>query len=835
MRKLTFYTAHQRLQILLVVAVLLACSGIALAQEPERERPEPTDTARLQAQANTMFDDDSVLPTRLQLLAAEYAQYERSVADLERDAVPPPFESALGASVRGPGGYIILEVDTTGDAPGVLQALESLGLVSGGAYQSRVSGLLPISNLPAVDRIAGIRSVSTNEYATRVGIVTSQADSGMDVNIARNAYGLDGSGVTVGVLSDSYDCYSNPRGENAQAVPLRSPDAAEDISTGDLKAPTFVQEPGTCVGGTDEGRALMQLILDLAPGVDLQFHTANGGEAAFAAGIQELQSEGSDIIVDDIIYFGEAFFQDDLIAQSANSVVNGGVPFFSAAGNEGSDYYVEPFRNSGVNWVVPPTDQVEGFACATLNDTYRLHDFDPGPGVDTRARFTDPGNPDPNVPNDGVRFYLQWDDAHGSISGGSPVDSYVSYFIVRAGTNIIVDCGDDFFAAGPNDPIQFGFGTDGTGAQYDMIVGYRVGPERSDPPSYLALYNVGTRIQTEEYLSGRPTLFGHANAVNVAAVGAVDYRFPTFPASFTALGGIPIFFNSIGQRLPTPVVRTQPRFAAEQNTDTTFFIPGRDIDNNGFPNFSGTSAAAPHAAAIAALIKECDPSLTPAQIYNAMSQTAVDISTAPAAPGYDFYTGAGVIDADAALERIAIEIDLKGNGTAIPDGSIATSVQNSTDFGTLRVSGQANTNSFVIFNATPNCGFIQLTGSPAVQITGPNAVDFEVVLQPSDTDIRSDELGTTFFIRFNPTKAGIREATVRFNNNDPDEGVYTFKIRGLGLPDFNGDNRVTPQDVVVVTNRVGDSSAVAQYDLNNDGVVNILDVEIVIGQLGQTA
>src|SRR5690606_22475487 len=66
------------------------------------------------------------------------------------------------------------------------------------------------------------------------------------------------------------------------------------------------------------------------------FHTALGGEAVFATGIDRLVACGADVIVDDIIYFLEPVFQDGIVADAAARAVRAGRPFFSAAGNNGT-------------------------------------------------------------------------------------------------------------------------------------------------------------------------------------------------------------------------------------------------------------------------------------------------------------------------------------------------------------------------------------------------------------------------------------------------------------------------------------------------------------------
>ena len=116
--------------------------------------------------------------------------------------------------------------------------------------------------------------------------------------------------------------------------------------------------------------------------------------------------------------------------------------------------------------------------------------------------------------------------------------------------------------------------------------------------------------------------------------------------SFSSGGGTPILFNIDGSRKSVAEDRLQPRFTATDGTITTFFGQEEDLEPNG-PGFYffGTSAAAPHAAAVAALLLQVNPDLTPLDVYDIMSSTAIDMGPS----GFDFDSGAGLVDALAAV------------------------------------------------------------------------------------------------------------------------------------------------------------------------------------------
>src|SRR5208282_1539417 len=106
---------------------------------------------------------------------------------------------------------------------------------------------------------------------------------------------------------------------------------------------------------------------------------------------------------------------------------------------------------------------------------------------------------------------------------------------------------------------------------------------------------------------------------------------PITPGNFSSTGG---------------TVRQKPDITAADGVTNDLTYGG------GLNPFYGTSAAAPHAAAIAALLKSYNTNLTAAQIRMVLTNTALDIM----APGWDQDSGAGIVMALAALQ--AVEPDL---------------------------------------------------------------------------------------------------------------------------------------------------------------------------------
>src|SRR5947208_12952037 len=97
--------------------------------------------------------------------------------------------------------------------------------------------------------------------------------------------------------------------------------------------------------GTDEGRAMLEIVHDVAPGARLSFATAGTTQTQFRNNIIALASAGANVLVDDFTFLTEPMFQDGIVAQAVDQVVALGIPYFSAAGNLGHSSYEQGYRN----------------------------------------------------------------------------------------------------------------------------------------------------------------------------------------------------------------------------------------------------------------------------------------------------------------------------------------------------------------------------------------------------------------------------------------------------------------------------------------------------------
>lgn len=419
------------------------------------------------------------------------------------------------------------------------------------------------------------------------GSVSGEADCVMRARDARDISGLDGAGVSVGVMSDGVE------------------GMATSIASGDLPADTKVIDSGPA--DRREGRAMMEIVHDMAPGAQLTFSSGSGSTGQFLASAQALAAAGCDIIVDDLGLASEPFFEDGPVARAVSDIVSGGVTYLTSAGNNGMTHYAGNYVDGGGVTLNP------GGAAPDRVTLLHAHTFSTD-GAGAAVNLL----PVLVKAKQSATVVLQWADPW--LNAADDYDLYVVgqsdgvHTTVRRSTNTQngAGCNPTEWVNAPNDTNAdrwfFAVVNKSTGAACSLRI----------------IINGSGSIQSPV---AQGSVYGQASVPSVITVGAISANAPPYLTAelFSSQGPADI-------RFPVAVLRPKPDVCGVDGVTTT--VPG-------FSPFYGTSAAAPAVAAVAALMKQQLPTLTPAQVQSGLAATAIDI----AAPGVDSVSGAGRVDA----------------------------------------------------------------------------------------------------------------------------------------------------------------------------------------------
>ena len=447
---------------------------------------------------------------------------------------------------------------------------------------------------------------------------------------ARRKFGMNGSGVKIGVISDGV---SNLRISQAM---------------GHLGAVTVL--PGQA-GTGDEGTAMLEIVHSIAPGAQLYFSTAGGTLPNFAQNIRNMRAAGCDIILDDFAPLSETPFHDGQLPnvisprnlgaaiQAVNDVVASGAMYFGGTGNWGN-------KNDGMTGTWEGDFKDGGEATGPLAGAGSVHDF--GSALFNTIIFR------PEVEG----LTLHWADPLGG--SANDYDLYVldaaGATVVAASTNVQNGAQDPFESVGPQ----------AIGRR--IVIVKRAGESRF-------LHLAGTRsrftIFTEGGTRGHHTAAGCISSApvpaNIAFANIPGSPTGPYPNAFNASNKVELlsadgprrlFFRADGSPY-TPgnysstggIVRQKPDLAAADGVLTSgaggFIV---------FPGllyrvpFFGASSTGAHTGAIAALLKSAQPSLTNDRIKDALLSTAIDIE----APGIDRDSGHGLVMAYEAAEYLKL-------------------------------------------------------------------------------------------------------------------------------------------------------------------------------------
>jgi hypothetical protein len=599
--------------------------------------------------------EDEALSSRLQVLAKPSVRQSSDGAQARAVAL---LAHGPGSLVRTGDGSLVVQVRVDGDLRRSASGLRGAGarIVHLSPTYDTITAAVAQRNLRAVGELPGVEYVeeavqpmtgsaadpqaSDQEPPNRAaaglnncatGGPVTEAVAQMGINAARTQYEVDGSGVHIGVLSDSFDTYS-----------LAGTHAANDIASGDLPGPANPCGRTTPVDVTDpsdddlddngtedffdEGRAMTQAVHDIAPEAQLSFSTAEPTDTVFADHIRALATDGADVIADDIIYFNEPVYQDGIIAEAINEVTSQGVSYMTMAYNSNR---IIGGQNAN-SWEAPA---YRSTACPAAVGGTDCMDFDPGAGTDSTYRITVGAG-------SRVRMGLNWAEPQFGVT-----DNFDLFMLNAAGDTVTFSSTANNITSGRAfEGILLNAGAagdrffvikrvSGTGTPRLTLIN-----SDNAATSYTALPEWNATNSTDSF---GPTIYGHNGAAAAQTLGAVPFNNSSTIESYSARGPVTHLFGPVVGTTPaavlaSPQVLAKPDLSATDGGINTFFGPGN--------RFFGTSQSAPQAAAVAALQLQANPSLTPAQVRAGQVAGAAPVGAFGANAA-----GAGLLQAPAAI------------------------------------------------------------------------------------------------------------------------------------------------------------------------------------------
>ncbi len=504
--------------------------------------------------------------------------------------------------------------------PELFDQLENLGGKIDGQGLGVIQAWIPINALESLAALPEVLYIQPPDYGqTNIGSVTSEGDGILLANTARQQFGVTGQGVRVGVISDglkgleesiaSGDLPPTTFHCQAQSITLRT--------NGCLSGEILVETSGGVIGKSfrsdndlaagAEGTAMLEIIHDLAPGAELWF--TNGTTPVDWIDRAIFLSDNVDVVVSDVTYGG--FFPDgqNALAQVGAEIINNpsnrSRAFFQSVGNHAISHYSGDYSDSGTGNSLGNYHLFSAISGETTGPST--------PGIANKITLLP-------FPFGSVTVYLSWNDP----ANASTNNYDLGLFDCTSGSELDVSLGIQNGSQPPAETVSFS-----NSASVPFEVCYVIQKALQAAPRTLNVIIVGVPEGSHEFNTPGHSLTAPADTFgNLIAVGAVHHSSPNQVQPFSSQG-------------PTFDGRLKPDLVATDGVAVT--------GAGGFPSpFFGTSAAAPHAAAIAALLLEANLALTFNQIRNALTSTAIDLGVS----GPDNVFGHGRIDALAALNSL---------------------------------------------------------------------------------------------------------------------------------------------------------------------------------------
>ncbi|MCQ8280078.1 S8 family serine peptidase [Acetobacteraceae bacterium KSS8] len=408
--------------------------------------------------------------------------------------------------------------------------------------------------------------------------------------------GMTGLGVTVGVISNGF----NSNGGLWQSIAnnlLPATAGTNYAASWDMKT-----------SSTDEGRAMAEIVHEVAPGAGILFASQSADavkgaplldgavsqfDSDMTAAIQRLFAQGATVIVDDITNTTEPFYDTDtLLSRTIADLEKKGVVFVTSASNRGDVSFERPIAVEQTTTLSLDETPVYAYRfSAGATEASFLQQVTIANGSDGAKPVTFQWtNTGPTQNNLRLRFFLR--------SGGSFVDAGISNSGTATNQVYNPQAGTYFVAVVSDTPSPSG--------TFKFIL--------TDMDDAIA----GT------VPSGSGSITGHALDPDEITVGAINAR--NTPIGGGTLQNEPFSSSGPGALAQNGVLIPQgkPDLSAPQRTYTSVLGVATQDNPTGISdlnNFGGTSAAAPVVAATAAMMKQADSSLDASDIRNLMKDS----------------------------------------------------------------------------------------------------------------------------------------------------------------------------------------------------------------------
>lgn len=367
---------------------------------------------------------------------------------------------------------------------------------------------VPLESLEIIASFPEVRSIQTVlPPFVRQRNTVSEGDLILKSYSLRESYGVNGTGIKIGIISDGVDSL-----EDAQA-------------TGDISSSVHVLS--NKIGGI-EGTAMLEIVQDIAPGAELYFHDCGSSRLEFNMAVDALVNERCTVICDDIGWLTEPFFEDGIVAEHVKEVIKEhDLLYVSSAGNSGDSHYQGLFFDNGSGW----------------------HDFSNGQGEVKNLQLE-------IQPSGEVWVFLQWNDKWDY--SGNNYDLYLK----NGETSEIIES-SEVYQDGDNLPLEYIMYTnEGKNTLKASIEIKKTSGEARELELYI-YYWPGVTINPENIVA-EDSIFGHPALPEVVTVGAIgpgesgDYEIEYF----SSIGPATISY-------PSPEVRLKADLSGPDGVSVT--------------------------------------------------------------------------------------------------------------------------------------------------------------------------------------------------------------------------------------------------------------------------